>query len=288
MSKYTTELRYICETSIGLTESVGYEQVPSVIEQSRSKIFDFEYPIFDEDYKSVIETKILKHYYMYEIGLETVGLWKLALNEKMNEIMPYYNELYKTIMGVNFNPFNDVDITTTSNRQEGGKQEDSGKDTESETSGRKNTGDTTQSTDLTTTTNNTSKQLTDFNGEHWNYYSDTPQGGVDGLAARTYLTNATNDVNNDNTEVDGTETGTQKQTGTVTTTQDLQEDSNREKSVDRSTEKKYNNTVEYIEHTVGKRGGKSYVEMMKEYIESFINIDVQIISNLSELFMRLW
>ena len=53
------------------------------------------FPIFDENYRSVLETKILRHYYTREIGFETVGLWKHYLKTKLNEIMPKYNKLYE-------------------------------------------------------------------------------------------------------------------------------------------------------------------------------------------------
>ena len=39
MSKYTTELRFICESLAGLTESQGYDQVNWIIEQAAPKIF---------------------------------------------------------------------------------------------------------------------------------------------------------------------------------------------------------------------------------------------------------
>lgn len=60
--------------------------------------FDFglqDYPIFDENYRTHLNDMILKHYYMSEIGFETAELFKQYLNNKMNEIMPYYNTLYK-------------------------------------------------------------------------------------------------------------------------------------------------------------------------------------------------
>ena len=111
MSKYTTEVRYICETFSGLDESKGCFNINEIVQQSRSKIFSFDYPIFDETYRGVIETKILKHYYTREIGLETVGLWLHKLDVKMNEIMPYYNQLYKSCL-LEFNPFYNTDLTT--------------------------------------------------------------------------------------------------------------------------------------------------------------------------------
>ena len=96
MSNYTTEVRYICEAKAGLTESAGQNSVNEIIAASLSSIFNFNFPIFDEQYRSVLETKILKHYYTREIAFESVGLWQLKLDTKLNEIMPYYNQLYES------------------------------------------------------------------------------------------------------------------------------------------------------------------------------------------------
>ena len=60
--------------------------------------FDFkmtDYPIFDENYRNVLNQKILNHYYENEIGFETAPLFRFYLNNKLNEIMPYYNILYE-------------------------------------------------------------------------------------------------------------------------------------------------------------------------------------------------
>lgn len=95
MAKYTTEVRSICESLSGLKESVGYASVDEVIANSYDKIFD-AFPIFDEAYRETLCSKILKHYYTREIGAESFGLWKLQLNRKMEEIMPYYNQLYES------------------------------------------------------------------------------------------------------------------------------------------------------------------------------------------------
>lgn len=104
MSKYTTEVRFICENSAGLSVSEGADNVDSVLDKCWNKVFNFDFPIFDENYRQVLCRKILKHYYTREIAHETVGRWKLALNAKLNEIMPYYNQLYKSEL-LEFNPF---------------------------------------------------------------------------------------------------------------------------------------------------------------------------------------
>ena len=79
MSKYTTELRYIIES--------GYELKALK-----------DYPIFDENYRQVLNKYILNHFWMREIGAETVGEFDLFLGNTLNEIMPYYNGLFKMAM----------------------------------------------------------------------------------------------------------------------------------------------------------------------------------------------
>ena len=96
MSKYTTEVRFICESNSGLAESKGCDNVNEVLEKSWNKIFTTNCAFFDEAYRSVLCKKILKHYYLREIGSETVGVWKLWMNTKLEEIMPYYNQLYES------------------------------------------------------------------------------------------------------------------------------------------------------------------------------------------------
>lgn len=111
MSKYTTEIRFICEQKAGLTESVGYGSVDNVITTAAPHIFNFDFPIFDEYYRLPLEKKILRHYYTREISEETVGLWQLRLEDKMNLIMPYYNKLYESEL-LKFNPLYDTDLHT--------------------------------------------------------------------------------------------------------------------------------------------------------------------------------
>lgn len=166
MSHYTTQIRFICETFAGYTESAGLSQVNNIIKLARPKIFNFEYPIFDTKYKPVLETKILKHYYTQEIGAETVGLWRLWLDTTMNEIMPYYNKLYESEL-LEFNPFYDYDLTRDYKKKTNGSSEQTG----------------------------VSRDL----------YSDTPQGSLQNVENQTYLTDArkiTNNIDNEITNID--------------------------------------------------------------------------------------
>ena len=182
MSKYTTEVRFICEQKAGLEESVGFDQIDSVIAKSWNKIFTTKCSFFDEDYRPVLCAKILKHYYTREIGMETAGLWMLWMNRRMEEIMPYYNQLYRSAQ-LEFNPFHDVDYYREGNRQNDGTSETSGSSTN--------------------TQDNVTRDL----------YSETPQGALNGVESETYLTDArkvmqdneANNTYNDNNTTNTTE-----------------------------------------------------------------------------------
>lgn len=303
MSKYTTEVRYICEVFAGLTESTNYIGVEDVIKKALPIVFDFSFPIFDENYRSVLETKILKHFYTREIGLETVGLWKLKLNTKLNEIMPYFNQLYSSQLYA-FNPFYDVDLTRK-HKIDGNEKRDT--DTTSNTeveinntiddSGTTNTDNSGSRTDELTNDNSRVSTKTETQVDAFaERYSDTPQGALTDLRADKYLTNAT--LRDDNKKNDGNENITDKgNSSDVVNTTD-----NTEVNDSRKTESRGNNsnttngtvsatltnTEDYLETVQGKNGGTSYSKLLMEYRETFLNIDMMVIDSLEELFMQLW
>ncbi len=206
MSKYTTELRYICEVEAGYDESQGYNSVDEIVTKAAPKIFSFDFPIFNEAYRLPLEKKILKHFYTREISEETYGLWKLRLEDKMNLIMPYFNKLYDSD-DLPFDPFKDTDMIRV----------------------------------LTGTDGNT----------QWRLFSDTPQGGINGITAdndsvanNTYLTDATKTTNNGN--------------------------------------------INHTETEKGKKGTKSYSELLDEYRKTFRRIDEELMRELEPLFFGLW
>lgn len=267
MAKYTTEVRSICEVYAGLEESAGQTDIKTIIAKSREKIFNFEYPIFDESYRSVLETKILKHYYTREIGEETVGLWKLRLDTRMNEIMPFYNQLYKSEL-LEFNPMYDVDYTI----------EHKGKKDETKNDDEKLLSDTTRNDTFNSKQNTSSNVTATTDKTGYDLYSDTPQGSLVNINNETYLTNATKTSNNGTNISDETGEMIGENTGSGITKLD---------------NKKTNSTVinnlnEYLESVKGKRGGESFSEMLVKYRETFVNIDVLVINELKDLFINLW
>lgn len=291
MSKYTTEVRYICEVAAGLDVSTDYKGVEDVIKKALPVVFDFSFPIFDENYRSVLETKILKHFYTREIGLETVGLWKLKLDTKLNEIMPYFNQLYKSQLYA-FNPFYDVDLTRKHRIDGSGtKDTDTTNNTETEhriTVDENGSANSNGSGSSTSESANASVSVnTDAFSER---YSDTPQGALTDLKADKYLTNAT--LRDDNKNANENNTGTDK-TSTKTDVENT-ENKNTETNGNNSTTVNGNisstltNTEDYLETVQGKNGGSSYSKLLMEYRETFINIDMMMLDELEDLFMQLW
>lgn len=188
MSVYTTEVRYICESLSGLTESTGINGIDDCIKLSTPKIFE-DFPIFDENYREVLETKILKHFYFREIGFETFALWKFKLNEKLNLIMPYYNKLYMAERKID-NPLNNVDYTINRTGNDNINRNINSNDTENNTQN--------------TTTANTGKS-TEKN-------SNTPQGSIQDLEAGNYMSGAAIIDNNQNSNQNTSFTGNKART----------------------------------------------------------------------------
>lgn len=291
MSKYTTELRFICETEAGKTESVGLSKVDEVISAALPHIFDFDFPIFDENYRTTLETKIIRHYYTREIGLETYGLWKLKLQTKLNEIMPYYNKLYQSEL-YTYNPLYDVDMTTTHVGQRTGENTN----VDSRISEKTNSGNTTSSGSNNVenkgseTNTGRSKNSATRNYQRDDAYSDTPQGTLNNVKNLNYLTNARNIVDTEMTNENGETTGasasenTQVETNQQTVnTSGTETDKNEGSMVGKS-----KSTEDYVLHVMGKSAGANYARMIKDFRDNLLNIDMDVIRDLGELFMMIW
>ena len=348
MSDYTTQLRFICESYANRRESATSSDVDEIIELARPKIFDFSYPIFDDNYKSELEKKIIEHFYTQEIGLETVGLWKLKLRTKMREIMPFYNQLYKSEL-LEFNPFINTDyqdtrhtegsdtkdsvsnmsgtskvetdnVTDTTVNSNGSFTENSeGSKTGQITVSGSDSHDKTGTETTRKTGTDTTKYTPNASKETLVESSDTPLGSVGNLDAG-YLTNVTkttesfNGNKHDDTEVthnttdtlthDVNDAGTHSETtNTVESTEDEKTGSNTnaeavhtvfdgEVNSTNSQQSVVNdegtNQSDYAGRLFGKTGVETYSEMLQKFRDTFLNIDMQVIHELDELFMQIW
>lgn len=290
MSKYTTEVRFICEQAAGFTESQGFDKVEEIITAAAPKVFNFPFPIFNEEYRLPLEKKILRHFYTREICEETVGLWKLRLSAKLNEIMPYYNQLYESEL-LEFNPFWDTDLTRDSHTDFEGN-ENTSETVDEDVSG-------TETREAENSSERNAESERDANGTstntRWDLYSDTPQGGINGIEGdgdgdgdtvddNYYLTNARKITDNGATTDHSEDTAHD----TITYTEDSETNTTRNTDRERTGERDIAHEEDFLSHIKGKQGGASYSYMLMEFRKAMLNIDQMILNELAPLFFGLW
>lgn len=292
-ARYTMDVRTICETYANV-ESPGWSDqttVDTIIDNAIPKVFNFSYPIFSEDYRNVLEHHILQHFYTREIAFQTVGRWKLGLQQKLNDIMPYYNKLYKS-QELDVDPFNNIDVTETS--------ESSGNTTSKNNTTRNGTSVTTGSSETNDTADGTSGTETngktttnnsrDTTASRTDAFSDTPQGTLSNVDNLTYLTEYRKIGENNNV----TDAGEQTTTGNADVTTHDETNSNTKTNTQTETDStetesgETTNSGNYTKTIKGKNTGTSYSELITAYRETFLNIDMMIIEELEELFLQIY
>ena len=186
-----------------------------------------DYPIFDENHREVLNTKILNRYDAREIGFETGEGFRFALSRRMHEIMPMYNQLYESEL-LAIDPLNTLKMHST----------DSSNAESSETSS------ATSSTESVSDAHTLSVAYT------------MPQVALAGN--RDYADNAADSDNNGTSTAIGENEGNATNESSTSSTSDVE----------------------------GFQG--SQADLLQRYRATFLNIDLQIIENLSDLFMQIW
>lgn len=227
MSKYTTMLRWIVEQE---QEKVPFDSDIRYTDDTYRKIGLDEYPLFDENYRSTLNNKIIDHFFFREIGFETCAQFAWYMRRTMNEIMPYFNEMYLAQMKID-DPLNDF----ARNWKE--------------------------SWDVNVENTGTVDNVSSGTSNNANVFQDTPMSLLDNTTSPTiqgldYATNVTYDNG-------GT---TDESTRTLDTDK---------------------HDHGYRQHEeVGRN--KSQAELMKQYLDMFVNIDLKVIERLEDLFLGLW
>ena len=286
VSKYTTELRYLIENNF----DIGLK----------------DYPIFDENYRESLNQKIINHYYFREIGMETAELFKRYLNNTMREIIPYYNQLYKSEL-LEFNPFYNVDKTVTADKNNNSVSDFVGNITgkNTQTADTENTQTNNGKQQTTTAATSTGESVGDTKGsgktttKNKKVSSDTPQGflSINSIDNETYASTAemsngetVNDytVNNTKATSNNSETGMTDQTTADETKATGNSKSNATTETDTANKTTSNDFENYISHVIGKSEGETYSEMLMKFRETFLNIDMMIIDELKTCFMMIY
>lgn len=257
MAKYTTFLKTLVDSGF----DIGLE----------------DYPIWDEEYRAVLNKKIVDHYYFREIGMETPGLFRFYLNRTMHEIMPYYNQLYKTTV-LEYNPLHNVDYTE---EHEIKRTHDNDVISDTEFKGNDTTTSESSSTSNGSSQDTTHSEMT-TNNKHLS--ADTPQVliDVDTIDDATYASEIKFDRNNGVTDQSGTSSQENSAHGNseVTNVSDNTTKNTRNDSG--------MNTESFLRKLHGNYGVKTTQSLIKEERDLIINIDMQIIRDLESCFMNIF
>ena len=147
------------------------------------KLFDFDYNLYDNELKSVFEKKFIDHFYFYEIGLTPIARFKKALQIKLNDIYPYFKQLYQTELRCN-----DIDFMLNKDLKEQYTRELTGNSSVNQSS--------------SSTTNDTSLNIN----------NDTPQNKIDDLDQ--FMTSASKNTDNSTMNSSGANTAENNSTET--------------------------------------------------------------------------
>lgn len=260
-----------------------------------------EYPLYASENDNIadlipsreaLNNKLLNHYKYREIGFETVGRFLDELKITMGEIMPRYNELFKTveIMANIEDPFGNVDIvenyeeTRTDTSSTEGENSATGTNTASGTSNMSSSTENSNTSNNSATTGNTtnSKQVE----------TDTPQSSVevgtldiDNVAYASKVA-WTENISSDTEERTVTDNGTSETTNTGSN----ESESSSTTSGSSSSTSESSGTVSHTFTKKGNQGVNTYAHDMNEFRTSIIDVVQQIITDdrIDELFMRVY
>lgn len=110
--QYTISVRWIVESYSQETPDITTDRKIAI---ALPKIFNFDFPIYDESYRSTFEDKLIRHFYFHEINITSIGRWKFMLREKLNLIMPVYNKMYEAVE-IKYDPLIDTQMHETYTR----------------------------------------------------------------------------------------------------------------------------------------------------------------------------
>lgn len=246
------------------------------IEKGRKKLFDFKYPIFDEDFRNVFETNFIRHFYMREIGFETEGLFKFRLETWLLINMPYFNKLFESEL-LKYNPLENSKMEKLHQKSNEKDQKDN------RTINQTSTSEGTSDSKSDQVSNTTGEAIEDqFNRD---LKSDNPDSRLhlqaeQGKGVIEYASNI------DESKTDN-KTNTKSNATSNVNTNDR---SNASSQADQSNEfdSEVNELEYFIEKRVGKIGVQTYPKMVQEYRQSLLRIEVQIHKEMQELFMMVY
>lgn len=99
---------YSILNSIANYDNPTQTKIRDLARVTHDKVFDFDYELSDALNKDEFEIEILNHYMMRRIGFETFTAFQLYLENKLKEILPYYNLMLDAFK--DYNLFNNGEV----------------------------------------------------------------------------------------------------------------------------------------------------------------------------------
>lgn len=270
MANYTMQVRTICEYYAGVESSKGFNSVDEIIDNSWNAIFTTPITFYTNECKERICKKILKRYYTREIGAETAGLWQLWINQRLEEIEPYYAQLYKSAE-IEISPLENYNYTETVTRSNSETSSDVSNNT---TNSKINTNDSSSNSGSKTKNNheegaNNNEKL----------HSDTPQSELAYVEEARYISDANFEKGGHTINSNGTENSSGTETKESETKQNVTSEENRNRS-----------GTSQGKDIITKAGnvGSNESEMLLKYRETILNIDKMVIEEFQDLFFMLF
>lgn len=243
MSNYTTQLRYIVESNI--------EFFPTSC--PFSAMTTAEYNHFKEHFT--------QHYYINEIGFETIGLFKQRLNARLMDLAEKYDALLE-LKHSELDFFN-VDYT----RESHGTTQTNGTNTR--------TGSISNSDSTHTVNTDQSNTNTNNGGNTLSLNSDTPESNID-IDSNDYVSSMNKTIDNTNSHTANTATSDSQSHGNS-----IQEYNNLLDTIN-------NNGVNNASVRVfGNVDGKNIDRLLK-YKNAVLTIETDIINDCRNLFMLIY
>ena len=245
------------------------------------------FPIFDENYRVALESKILNHFYLREIGAETPELFLYYLNRELNEQAPYFNELYRSLT-FEFNPL--YTVNKTINHAGSGTHANTRTDNLSETNSNNTTSSTNNHSESESSASSSGTASGTSSTGSKSGFSDTPQGAITGVEnaltpnGSGYLTNVT--IGSSSGQTSNNETSQSSNDSESNATVSLSASNTGTRSNTGTQSNSATDTDSYIDTVIGYEA-KPY-ELIEAFRDNIINVDMKIIKLLNSCFMEIY
>lgn len=236
------------------------------------------YPIYDEGHRGALNGRLIRHYFLREIGVETPEMFAYFMDEAMRLIMPAYNKMYTSellslanLLGTSLEVVA-RDLRDLSRNDKNASSRTRGLDTTLEIADTGHaTGTGTSTSDVTTSQNSTTKNL------------DTPQNDI-GLIEDGYLTSAEIGTVSGN----GTTEESTNQTSDTTASRDSKGTESEEASTDETRDRKEQESYERDREE--RRTDPRYFDLLMTTGRKILDIDRMVIEDneVRSCFMGIW